>query len=115
MIIDTGTKLFIVHRRLFERDQSRFFVGQVEAYQDGLARVRGYSFARTLGDGNICRKNEVHTKLIPLASGTLIMYVLPNEVAVDQIRVEGSRGLLTLTDGQAFSMNMSEWVYETEH
>lgn len=113
MILNPGDNLLIVHRRLFECDQSRFFVGAVEAYQDGIARVSGYSFARDSRGGNFCRKPERHTKLIAVASGTLMIYVVPAELAIDLVRMESNDTGLCLADGKSFSMNISEWIHTT--
>jgi hypothetical protein len=110
-MLEPGDNLLVVHRRLFETDQSRFFVGRVEAYQDGIVRVRGYSFARDSMDGNVCRKNQSHTKLYAIGSGTLLTYVIGSEVNVDQVKLEAREGGLCLTDGREFSMNISEWIH----
>lgn len=111
MILDPGDNLLVVHRRLFERDHSRFFVGKVEDYQDGIARVSGYSFARDSTDSNYCRKPERHTKLLSIASGTLLVYYIPAEINVERVKMEVRDTGLCLTDGAAFSMNISEWIH----
>jgi hypothetical protein len=36
MLLKTGDKILIAHPRLFESDQDRFFVGQVEDYEAGV-------------------------------------------------------------------------------
>jgi hypothetical protein len=113
MILNPGDNLLIVHRRLFERDQSRFFIGVVEAYQDGMARVSGYSFARDNRGENFCRKPERYTKLVAIASGTLMTYLVPAELAIDRVRMESKDAGLCLTDGASFSMNISEWIHAT--
>lgn len=41
MILTQGSKVLICHRRLFEEDQPRLFVGIADAYEDGLAKVAG--------------------------------------------------------------------------
>ena len=111
MILDPGENLLIVHRRLFERDHSRFFVGKIEDYEDGIARLSGYSFARDSNDGNYCRKHERHTRLFSIASGTLMIYCIPADVDIDRVKmVSGDMGL-SLTDGASFTMNMSEWIH----
>lgn len=112
MILEQGENLLIVHRRLFERDHSRFFVGRVEAYEDGIARVTGYSFARDPDDLVYCRKNECHSKLVSLTSGTLLFYLLPIAIDVAQIQLQSLAPGLCLTDGESFSMNISEWIHK---
>lgn len=112
-MLETGDNLLVVHRRLFERDHSRFFVGRVEAYQDGVVRIRGYSFARDTTDGNVCRKEQCHTKLYAIGSGTLITYLISSDVNIDHVKMEPCDEGLCLTDGQNFSMNISEWIHHT--
>jgi hypothetical protein len=110
-ILEPGDNLLVVHRRLYDGDQSRFFVGRVEAYEHGLAKVCGHSFARDSVDGNLCRKDEIQTKIFAIGSGTLITYFIPADVDVDQLQMETLDAGLTLTDGKRFAMNISEWVH----
>jgi hypothetical protein len=56
MMIEQGEKLLIVHRRLFEKDTPRFFVGEVQAYEAGIAKVKGYTFVKDLFGGNMKKK-----------------------------------------------------------
>jgi hypothetical protein len=46
MLLEQGNKLLVTHRRLFEGDLPRFFVGEVEAYEDEI-RERGDESRRT--------------------------------------------------------------------
>jgi hypothetical protein len=62
-------------------------------------------------DGNVCRKNQGHTKLYAIGSGTLLTYVIASDVNVDHVQLQASEGGLCLTDGRGFSMNISEWVH----
>jgi hypothetical protein len=55
-MFERGDKLLIVHRRLFEKDTSRFFVGEVQAYEQGVAKVKGYTFVKDRFTGNIKKK-----------------------------------------------------------
>lgn len=110
-MLNANDNLLIVHRRLFETDHCRFFIGQVEDYQEGVVRIRGYSFARDNVDGNLCRKNECHTKLYAISSGTVMTYLLPNNVQIEHLSMETRTAGLCLTDNGDFSMNISEWVH----
>lgn len=47
-MLEQGEKLLIVHRRLFDKDTPRFFIGEVEAFETGLAKVKGYTFVKDL-------------------------------------------------------------------
>jgi hypothetical protein len=44
MILESGEKLHVIHRRKMEREPHRHFVGTVEAYESGVARVTGYVY-----------------------------------------------------------------------
>ena len=108
MLLEAGEKVLVVHRRLFDHDRPRFFVGRVDAYEAGVMRVTGLSYVRDVADGQVAEKREARTKLLSLSSGTLIVYLLPAEAAVESIRFVLDRELLTLSDGQGFTMNLTE-------
>ena len=52
MVLKPGDSVLVVHRRLFENDKARFFVGTVEVYCEGVAAVNGYTLAREEVDGS---------------------------------------------------------------
>ena len=72
-MLEQGEKLLIVHRRLFEKDNPRFFVGEVQVYEAGIAKVKGYTFVKDLFTGNFTKKLELRTKLLAIASGTFLV------------------------------------------
>ena len=41
MMLEQGEELLIVHRRLFEKNTGRFFIGDVQAYEHGMEKVKG--------------------------------------------------------------------------
>jgi len=112
-LLEPGDRLLVVHRRLFERDESRFFVGEVEAFEGGIVRVTGYSFVRDAFDGSVCRKQDARTKLFSLTSGTLLVYVLPRSLDLDQAELHWKDADIRLTDGHQFAMNLSEWSHDS--
>ena len=112
-LLEPGDRLLVVHRRLFERDDARFFLGEVEAYEAGIVRVTGYSFIRDTVDGTVCRKHEPRTKLLSLTSGTLLVYVLPRSVDVEHTELHWEAADIRLTDGHQFTMNLSEWSHHS--
>jgi hypothetical protein len=111
MILKPADKVFIVHRRLFETDKARFFVGAVEEYEGGVARISGYTFVREALDGHFIRKEEPRTKIVSVTSGTLIVYQIAEDLVVDDARIEVRESRLVLTDGRRFEMNLSEHAY----
>ena len=108
MLFENGTKLLICHRRLFAEDQPRFFVGVVTACEGDLAKVSGFSWTRDPAQGFL-RKDDRRTKIASLGSGATIVYELPAEVQVEELRIEqpGARSV-RLTDGRKFSMDLAE-------
>jgi hypothetical protein len=73
----------IAHRRLFQQDQPRFFVGRVVAYQEGIAKVRGYSWVREHVRGALEKKADQRVKIVPVTSDALMIYQLPGEIALE--------------------------------
>ena len=43
-ILSPGDKIHVMHRRRFEKDVRRHFVGEVKGYEQGVARASGYVF-----------------------------------------------------------------------
>ena len=105
-MLEQGEKLLIVHRRLFEKDSGRFFVGDVQAYEDGIVKVKGYTFVRDMWTGAVNKKSDIRTKVVSLVSGTFIVYLLPETVHLDLVKISGE----VLTDDRGFTMDVSESV-----
>lgn len=113
MLLKKGNKVLVVHRRLFENDKSRFFLGEVEAYEHTIAKITGQTWIRDAHTTSFVNKEGANTKLIPLSSGALIVYVLPNGMKLSSLKFEATEGGATiLTDGKKFVMDLSETVHE---
>lgn len=110
MMLLPGDKILIAHRRLFESDDPRFFIGTVDSYEDGMARITGTSFVRERSSGRIQAKEEPATKIVSLASGMLLAYVLPQTADLSSVRFAQEGGKLSASDGKSFSMNLSEFL-----
>jgi hypothetical protein len=111
-MLEPGNKLLIAHRRMFESEQPRYFVGEVVAYDAGLVKLEGYSFARdNMMAGAFLRKDDIRIKIVAIVSGTFIVYQLPDPTDVHQVRFEASEGGLVLTDGDVLNMNLTEMVH----
>ena len=112
MVLEPGNHLLIVHRRLFEADHSRFFVGRVEGYDSGVARVSGYSFGRDHLNSKFIRKPDLRTKLIGIGSGTLIIYCLPNDISLEDVVFAVPESGLKLVCPPDVSLNLSEYFHQ---
>ncbi len=110
-ILEAGDHVLIVHRRLFEQDHPRFFVGSVRQFGNGLAKVSGFSWARDPMSGGILMKAGRRTKIISLTAGTLIVYQLPEELRIEDIRfLADGQGRIQLEDGKGYELDLTEGV-----
>jgi hypothetical protein len=108
-MLNTGDKILVSHRRLFDEDQPRYFVGEVVGYDAGVVMVSGYSWVREPFSGGCSRKDDRRTKVLSLTSGSVLAYRLPESLDVGELRIElADEHSLTLTDGQAFRMDLTE-------
>lgn len=109
MLLEPGSKLLVAHRRLYGTDHTRYFVGVVDAYEAGVARVTGTSWTRDPYSGELTLKGDARTKLISLAAGTLIAYVLPPDCDLSRLTIEvDPRKNVFLTDGAELRMDLTE-------
>ncbi len=109
MILESGSHVLIAHRRLFEADQRRLFVGTVDDYDSGIARITGYTWLRDPVSGVMVRKQDLRTKIVSLSAGTLIVYQLPSDLIVENVlfSMDGHNHLF-LEDGKGLRMDLSE-------
>lgn len=113
MILERGSKLLVVHRRLFEGDRSRYFIGTVDDFDAGVARITGHSWAQNLLDGQFTRKEDERSKIISLTSDGLIVYCLYPTVKLDKLAFETTpQGRVYLSDGGDLHMDLSETATE---
>jgi len=112
MILERGSYILVVHRRLFEGDRGRFFVGKVDDYEVAVARVTGHTWVQDNFNGKMLKKEGARTKIFSLASGTLIVYVLPDGLNLSTLRIDYDRGThLILTDGGNLHLDLSEGLH----
>lgn len=108
MLVD-GDKVLIFHRRLFEEDHLRFFVGTVNECRGEIAAVVGHAWIQDVHRGTFARKPDMRTQLVPLASGHIVLYKLARRVNLDDITVEyGAANEALLTDGLEFRMDITD-------
>lgn len=95
-----------VHRRLFPDDKPRLFTAVVDAFENGLLKATGSSWIPTK-DG-FTRKPETRTKILSLSSGSLILYQLPTETDLAELKIVVAKRKSLLTDGRNFSLDITE-------
>ncbi|MCC5826871.1 hypothetical protein [Alkalimonas sp.] len=107
-MLQPNTLVLISYRRLFQEDDSRFFLGKVEAYQDGIVKVCGHTILKDGVSGTMKEKSDCRTKLFSISSGTLIVYELPANLQLNDLHFHSQGIRLTLTDHASFSMDLTE-------
>lgn len=108
MLLESGDVILVSHRRVFQHDEARFFVGKTIACDRELVKLEGYSFVRDLASGHVIRKNEPRVKLLSLASPGYIFYQLQHVSDISQVNVKDEAGDITLMDGTKPLMNLAE-------
>jgi hypothetical protein len=108
MLLRPRDKVLIVHRRLFEKDSTRFFLGEVDEYENGLAKVSGFTFSQDLMTGHVHRKDDPRTKIIPIGSGTVLVYLLAADLQMDKLQFTHVGSELILADDNGFRMDLTE-------
>jgi len=112
MILQPGSKVLIVHRRLFREDQPRYFVGQIEEYENGIVSVTGFTWIRDPFKGTLLKKQDLRTKIVSLSSGTFLVYRLATDVDLTQLTIESDGcSNVCLTDGRELSIDLTENVH----
>ena len=108
MLLDIGDTVLVSHRRMFQHDEARFFVGKLVACDHELLKLEGYTFVRDLSSGKAVRKDELRTKLLSLASAGYIFYQLPGDVDLNGVQIDIEAGDQVLSDGRRVLMNLAE-------
>ena len=109
-MLTEGDKILVAHRRLFRGDAAHYFAGRVDACDAGLVRATGHSYIRDPVTGSMVEKTDARTKVLALASGTLLVYLLPPATALESLTFTWSDGRVNASDGKGFSMNLGEAV-----
>ncbi len=108
--LSDGDRVLIIDRKLFKDDNTRFFVGVIEAYDSIAVRVRGYPFHLNPYEiSGAERHGEERIRILSMTAGDLI-YVLPREMDASKVHLRRSPKSLMLTDGEAFTVDLSEWL-----
>ena len=106
-ILNQEDKLLIVHRRLFEGDVSRYFIGEVDASNDILVQVTGYTWVNSALKTSFFKKEEARTKIFSLSSGTFIVYKLKRDLDMKSIEItvkDDTRTILQDKNGEVMDI-----------
>lgn len=109
-VLHDNDRVLIIDRKLFKDDNTRLFVGVVEEYDEGTIRLRGVPFHLSPYEiSGAERHGDERVRVLSLAAGDLI-YLLPRELHISKVQLRRSPKSLMLTDGQAMSLDLSEWL-----
>ncbi len=111
MILNKGEKLHVIHRRQFEKDIHRHFVGVVDEYENGVARVIGHVYTVDLVKLVFVRRPETRTRLISIVAGDLLINVLPPCVDLEKIIYKQEKKAVRVTDGSEWFLDISEYTW----
>ncbi len=111
MILKQGEKVHIIHRRQYEKDHHRHFVGVVDSYEGGVARVTGNVYTVDPVKFAFLRRPEPRTRLVAVASGDVLVNILPPTVALDKIVYRQERKAVRVTDGSDWYLDLSEFTW----
>jgi hypothetical protein len=111
MILQQGEKVHVIHRRHFEKDHHRHFIGTVESYDCGVARVTGHVYTVDPVKFSYVRRPEMRTRIISIVSGDLLVNVLPPQVALEKITYKQEKSAVRVTDGSEWHLDISEFTW----
>jgi hypothetical protein len=111
MILHKGEKIHVIHRRNFEKDPHRHFIGVVDAYEDGLARVTGHIFTVDPVKFVFFRREEPRTRIISLHSGDVLVNIIPPSVELAKIAYRQEKKSVRVTDGSEWFMDISDFAW----
>ena len=108
MILAKGEKVHIIHRRLHEHEPHRHFVGEVDDYANGVARVVGYLYTVDRELGGFVRRDQPRVRIIPIASGDTIVNVIPSDVDLEKVSYQQEKKAIRVSDGSDWHLDISE-------
>ena len=108
MILTQNDVILVSHRRMFQHDELRYFLGRTLECEGPMMKLEGYSFVRDLANGYIVKKEEKRTKILSLNCAGYIVYQLPTNIDVDNVVVKSGNGDAILVDGDRELMNLTE-------
>ena len=112
MILKKGEKLHVIHRRHYKEDQHRHFIGVVEEFEAGLARVIGHVYTVDTSQFIFVRRPEMRTRIISLVGGDLLLNIIPHAVELEKIVYLQEKKAVRITDGSDWHSDISEFTWK---
>jgi hypothetical protein len=110
-VLYAGEKIHIIHRRHLEKEPHRHFVGLVDAYEGGIARVTGHIFTVDPVRFEFIRRPERRTRLVSLLSGDILVNIIPPAVDLDKVIYLQEVKAVRVTDGSNWHLDLSEFPW----
>jgi hypothetical protein len=111
MILQQGEKIHVVHRRHFEKDPHRHFIGVVDAYENGILRATGHVYTVDLAKLVFVRRPELRTRVISVVAGDVFVNVIPQRIDLNKIVYSQERKGVRVTDGSDWRLDLSEYTW----
>ena len=109
-MLNKGDKVFVITRKLFERDRIRMFVGEVQATTDMTMKVRGFVFVHDDFTNEIVRREDIRIRIISLVDAVNNILVIPKEIHLENVQYKlNDMNERVLTDNGSFTMNLNEF------
>ena len=109
-MLSVGEKVFIITRRLFEKDLRRHFFGEILAVSGATIRVRGYVFIFNESTNDFVRREKPRDRIFPLIDAGIVLIVLPEATILEDIRYSiDENNQRIASDKKALKINVSEF------
>jgi len=111
MILEKGEKIHVIHRRHFDREPHRHFLGVVDAYELGIARVTGHIFTVDSAKLAFFRRPDVRTRIVSLHSGDVLVNIVPASVDLEKVVYKSEKKSVRVTDGEGWNLEISDFAW----
>ena len=109
-MLSKGEKIFIITRRLFEKDLRRHFIGEVEDVSGAVLRAKGHAYVFDDGTNKFLLREEDRTRIFSMTDSGILILVLPENIQIEEIRYSiDAQNQRVISDGKAFRLNISEF------
>ena len=107
-ILAPGEKIHVIHRRRFDQEPHRHFVGVVNDYLEGVLRMTGHVYAVDTMTYQFIRRPEQRTRVVSVVSGEVIVNVIPVSVDLSKITYRQEGSAVRVSDGSDWHLDISE-------
>ena len=111
MILKAGEKVHVIHRRNYEKDNHRHFIGVVDGYEGGVARITGHVYTVDTAKFTFIKRPEVRTRLVSIVSGDVLLNIIPAKVNLEKITYKQERKAVRVSDGSDWHLDISEFTW----